>query len=131
MKNAKTLSKGLHAVGMVAIIFALSAMGIFLIPNAAVAAPVLSVIKTVDKPLANPSDTLSYTVTVSNSGNTPATYVELVDTLPAGLTFADTSFIDTTINTWDLVTLDKSGGENDSVTKTYDVKIVQLVLAPI
>jgi len=86
-----------------------------------VASP-LSVIKTVDKTLANPSDTLSYTVTVSNSGNTPATYVELVDTLPAGFTFADTSSDDTTIYTWKIEKLDV----NDTADFKYDVHIDSL-----
>jgi len=85
-------------------------------------APVLNVIKSVDKTLANPSDTLSYTVTVSNSGNTPATYVELVDTLPAGFTFADTSSDDTTIYTWKIEKLDV----NDTADFKYDVHIDSL-----
>jgi len=71
--------------------------------------PVLSIIKSVDKSLANPGDTLNYTITVSNSGEGEATNVTLTDNLPAGLTFADVSDHNGTETgdtaTWDLGTL--------------------------
>ena len=82
---------------------------------------VLSLVKSVDKALANPGDTLAYTVTVSNSGQSDATNVVLVDTLPAGFTFADSKGNNTgdTEATWTLGTL-AIGADK---TVTYDVLI--------
>ncbi len=47
----------------------------------------LAVTKTVDKSNAQIGDTLTYTVTVTNNGPSPANAVQAVDTLPAGVTF--------------------------------------------
>ena len=91
--------------------------------------PVLFIIKTVDKALANPSDTLAYTVTVSNSGDGEATNVTLVDTLPAGFTFAndDGSNSGDTERTWTWDSL-AAGGD---ASVTYEVFIDNLTGADI
>ncbi len=47
----------------------------------------LKVSKTVDKTTANTGDTITYTVTISNSGPNDATGVNVTDMLPSGLTF--------------------------------------------
>lgn len=47
----------------------------------------LGVAKTVDDPAPAESDTISYTVTVTNGGPGPATVVQLSDILPAGVSF--------------------------------------------
>ncbi len=47
----------------------------------------LSLSKTVNDPAPDEGDTISYTVTVQNTGPGPATIVQLMDLLPAGVTF--------------------------------------------
>ena len=47
----------------------------------------LNVAKTVDEPAPAQGDTVNYTVTVSNAGPGPATVVQIMDLLPAGVTF--------------------------------------------
>ncbi|MDD5715251.1 MAG: SdrD B-like domain-containing protein [Patescibacteria group bacterium] len=83
--------------------------------------PVLAVLKTVDDSLTNPGQVVTYTVTISNSGNAAAKDVKLVDTLPAGLTFADKKGKTTgdTEKTWTWKTL----AAGDDVTVTYDAVI--------
>jgi len=58
-------------------------------PKPVTATATLSIIKNVNKSIANPGDKLTYTVTVSNSSNTTATNVTVSDKLPAGLTFVN------------------------------------------
>lgn len=81
-------------------------------------APVLAISKTVNTKLANPSDTLTYTVIVSNTGDGDAYEVSLLDVLPAGITFADANGKnagDTEKTwTWDMLAV------GDDVTVTYD-----------
>lgn len=48
--------------------------------------PAYDLIKTVDKTTAKPGDTLKYTLTFKNTGETDLTNVVIKDTLPAGLT---------------------------------------------
>jgi len=82
---------------------------------------VLSLIKTADKATASPGDELTYTVTISNSGDGDATNVLLVDVLPAGFTFADEKGMNTgdTEKTWKWIKLNAG----DDLTVTYDVLI--------
>src|SRR5207248_1101583 len=51
------------------------------------AAPSLSVTKAVDKTIANPGDTLTFTLSYSNVGNADASGVAISDTLPPRTTF--------------------------------------------
>ncbi|MFA6553377.1 MAG: DUF11 domain-containing protein, partial [Patescibacteria group bacterium] len=76
--------------------------------------------KKVDKTIANPNDTLSYTLVVTNTGNTEATNVTLTDTLPSGLTYLDANGVNTgeTTKTWTWATL--AAGASQTVTyKTH------------
>ena len=53
-------------------------------------APSLSVNKIIAREFANPGDTgILYTITITNNGNLTAFDVDLTDTLPTGLSFAD------------------------------------------
>ncbi|MCH7492971.1 DUF11 domain-containing protein [Patescibacteria group bacterium] len=102
---------------MTVFIFGIVSFGSFLLHNVAnaLSAPVLSVLKTVNEALVNPSGTLSYTVVVNNSGTGEAKNVMLVDTLPAGLTFAneDGSNSGDTTKEWSLGNL--AAGQDTSV----------------
>lgn len=53
--------------------------------------PVLSLVKTADKPVVNPGEQISYTLSFSNAGNANANNVVLEDTLPANTTFVSTT----------------------------------------
>lgn len=56
-------------------------------------APILTMDKTVDKTKAVAGNTINYTVKVSNSGSDTANNVKLADTLPAGFTFENGTYI--------------------------------------
>ena len=56
-------------------------------PDALIPQADLGVVKTVDNPTPNVGDTVTFTVTVNNSGPSTATGVAVQDDLPAGLTF--------------------------------------------
>nr|MBU6863578.1 DUF11 domain-containing protein [Streptococcus oralis] len=49
-------------------------------------------LKQVDKPFSRIGDTLTYTVTLSNNGNSTAQNVIFTDTMPSGTTFITNSF---------------------------------------
>ncbi|MBU0963960.1 DUF11 domain-containing protein [Patescibacteria group bacterium] len=82
---------------------------------------VLDLSKTVNQSLANPTDTLTYTIVINNSGNTGATNIELTDALPAGLTFADQDGNNTgeTVKIWTWDTL----GVGEDVSVEYKVLV--------
>ncbi len=61
----------------------------------------LAVVKTADKATANPGDTVTYTITVTNNGPETATAVSLSDILSSSLTFVSAS---TTIGTYSTTT---------------------------
>lgn len=119
MNNAVTKNKlgfvpiavTLGAVTLIAAIFLLA-------PTQADAKdePVLTINKTVGEATVSPSDTVTYTVTVTNTGKVPAEGVTLDDILPGGFTF---SVYETDTYTWDLGDI-KVGEE---VTVTYDVVV--------
>ena len=54
-----------------------------------VKAPAIRIVKTVDKPSTFTGDTVTFTLRVTNTGEVPLDPVEVVDTLPVGLTYAD------------------------------------------
>src|SRR6476646_6442344 len=72
---------------LLAVAFALLASPL-IAPNAAAAATAnMAVAKSVDNPVPNVGDTVTFTVTVTNNGPDTATGVSMQDTLPAGLSF--------------------------------------------
>jgi len=90
-------------------------------PEPVVLEPILNITKSVDKAIVNPSDTLSYTVVVNNSGEGDAVNMTLTDILPSGLTFANedgTNSGDTEKTwTWEILAAGKD------VSVTYDVLV--------
>ena len=82
----------------------------------------LSITKTVDKTAADVGEELTYTITVTNSGDAEATNVTVTDTLPAGLTDVSASnggtVNDNTI-TWSGLTV----GAGTSTTLTVTAKV--------
>jgi uncharacterized repeat protein (TIGR01451 family) len=83
-----------------------------------VASPDLTITKTVDKATAAPGETLTYTVTVTNSGTVAATGVSISDLVPTLTTFASATGSPTTAPTvggtglveWTGLTVAGSGG---------------------
>jgi uncharacterized repeat protein (TIGR01451 family)/LPXTG-motif cell wall-anchored protein len=61
--------------------------------------PALAISKFVIEDIANPGETLHYTIVLKNNGNAPANNVKLTDTLPTGFTFSDTGLA---TKEWDL-----------------------------
>ncbi|MBJ8103255.1 MULTISPECIES: beta strand repeat-containing protein [Bacillus cereus group] len=53
---------------------------------------ILSAVKTANTAFANIGDTITYTVSIQNSGNTNATNLNFSDLIPAGTTFVENSF---------------------------------------
>ncbi|MFH1207571.1 MAG: NEW3 domain-containing protein [Patescibacteria group bacterium] len=76
----------------------------------------LAITKTAKENTVNPGGTITFTVTVTNNGNTPALNTVLTDTLPQGMVFADNK---TTTHSWDLGDLVPT----ESATRTYEVKV--------
>jgi uncharacterized repeat protein (TIGR01451 family) len=76
----------------------------------------LAITKTAKEKTVNPGGTITFTVTVTNNGNTPALNTVLSDTLPQGMVFADNK---TTTHNWDLGDLVPT----ESASRTYDVKV--------
>ncbi len=76
--------------------------------------PALTIEKTVGKAFANPGDTVPYTIVVTNVGDAVAENVTVLDTLPPGLHYADTSATDHSWFLGDIL-------DGDSKTITYDV----------
>ncbi len=88
----------------------------------ATTAPNLTITKTVKPTTANPGQTITYTVTIKNTGDGDAKNVVLTDTLPSGLTFLDTG---KSTQTWDIGTL---AANHDRVIN-YLVKVGSTVKA--
>ncbi len=86
------------------------------VPQAVILEPVLAIDKVVGEAKVGPSDTVTYTVTVTNNGDVTALNVSLEDILPGGFLF---SVSGTDTNTWDLG--DIAVGED--VIVTYDVVV--------
>jgi uncharacterized repeat protein (TIGR01451 family) len=78
--------------------------------------PVLSIVKDVEPSITNPGGTVTYTVTVTNTGNRTAVNVILTDTLPDGLAHEDTGL---TVHSWNLGNLTPG----QSTTTTFNALI--------
>ena len=85
-----------------------------------ISTPDLTIKKSVNTELTNPGKTLTYTVVVTNVGDTDATNVEVTDELPDGFTFVEGNG---TTKTWNIGTL-KAGA---SATIKYEVKVANTV----
>lgn len=75
-----------------ALTVALASMSGLSVSAAPTASDLTTSTKSVDKAEALNSDTLVYTIVISNSGNTTASPVNMTDTLPTGLTYVANSF---------------------------------------
>ena len=75
-----------------------------------------TVTKTASLTFTNPGGVVDYQVTVTNPGTTILDNIIAVDTLPEGLTYADTGL---TVRTWELARLNPGQSE----TFTYQVKV--------
>lgn len=74
--------------------------------------PALSIVKVVDQKNVKPGDVITYTITVTNTGDGDAENVTVVDTLPTDLSFVDGSGRS---RTWDLGTLAPGASQSVSV----------------
>lgn len=81
---------------------------------------VVSTVKTVDKAYAEPGDILTYTLTLTNSGNEPANNVVITDAIPAGTTFVAGS-VTGAIGTPPTLTLINPIPVNGAATVTFQV----------
>jgi len=103
-------------------------------------APLLTLVKAVDKANAAPGDTLTYTITVANSGSGVATTVVVSDVIPTNTTYiAESMTIDAVSKTdasdgdgatlsggsvvFDFSTMDASGGANDDHSLVFKVEV--------
>jgi uncharacterized repeat protein (TIGR01451 family) len=76
--------------------------------------PVLHIQKSVDKQEASPGDTLTYTISYSNTGFSDAKNVIITDTIPTNTSYVSGGTVSGTNVTWNLGTL--AMGETGSVT---------------
>ena len=94
------------------------------ITNTELGVPVLTQDKTVDAATAHEGDTLTYTMTVGNTGTADATGVTATETLPAGVTFvsatASTGTFDSTSGVWTVGTVAVGATETLTVTATVN-----------
>ena len=94
------------------------------ITNTELGVPVLTQDKTVDAATAHEGDTLTYAMTVGNTGTADATGVTASETLPTGATFvsatASTGTFDSTSGVWTVGTVAVGTTETLTVTVTVD-----------
>jgi len=94
----------------------------------AIGAPNLSLTKTVSSSSPKPGDTVSYTLNYCNTGNTTATNLTLIDSLPTGITYVKGSvskggnFASTAI-TWTLGTLSAGASEQATFQATVNTNV--------
>ena len=79
-------------------------------------APAISVVKSVNTPVAEPGDIVTYTFIVRTGGTEDSQNVQVTDTLPAGFTFMEGA---TSARTWNFGVMD----EQTSKTENYDVLV--------
>lgn len=79
-------------------------------------------VKTADKAFANVGDTITYTITLQNTGNVPANSVVLTDAIPAGTTFVTGSLTGAT-GTPPTLTLISPVPAGGIATVTFQVKV--------
>lgn len=83
----------------------------------------LNLQKTVDRPSVSVGDMATYTLTISNDGETTATNTVVTDTLPAGVTYESNdcgaSFADPTV-TWNVGSLAPAASAVCNITVTVD-----------
>jgi uncharacterized repeat protein (TIGR01451 family) len=94
------------------------------ITNTELGEPVLTQDKTVNTATAHEGNTLTYTMTVGNTGTADATGVTATETLPAGVTFvsatASTGTFDSTSGVWTVGTVAVGATETLTVTVTVN-----------
>ena len=76
--------------------------------------PTVILEKAADRDTANPGETVDFTVTVTNTGDAPATEVSISDFLPDGFTFDD----ETTSKAWTVGTLEAKESKSFTYTTT-------------
>ncbi|MEC1980268.1 cell surface protein [Bacillus cereus] len=91
---------------------------------------ILTTTKTVDKSIISIGDTITYTTTITNTGNTPATNVTFTSTIPASTTFIPNSV---TINGIQQPSVQPALGVNipniapgETVTVTFQVNVLSV-----
>ena len=94
------------------------------ITNTELGVPVLTQDKTVNAATAHEGDTLTYTMTVGNTGTADATGVAATETLPAGVSFVSattsTGTFDSTSGVWTVGTVAVGATETLTVTATVN-----------
>ena len=94
------------------------------ITNTELGVPALTQDKTVNAATAHEGDTLTYTMTVGNTGTADATGVTATESLPAGVTFvsatASTGTFDSTNGVWTVGTVAVGATETLTVTATVN-----------
>ncbi|MFA4872681.1 MAG: DUF11 domain-containing protein [Patescibacteria group bacterium] len=78
--------------------------------------PKITIVKSVDKPVAQPGEVVTYTFTVTAGGDEASSLVTVTDTLPQGFTFVEGA---QSSRTWDFGTMVPGA----SMTESYDVLI--------
>ena len=84
----------------------------------------LEVIKTVDNPSPGEGDTVVYTITVNNIGDFPATGIEVLDSLPSGISHVSDSATQGTYNQssglWKTLSITNGASATLTITVTVD-----------
>ena len=84
--------------------------------------PKITIVKSVNKPVAQPGEAVTYTFTVTAGGDEASSLVTVIDTLPQGFTFMEGA---QSSRTWDFGTM----AVGTSMTESYDV-LIGVAVAP-